>query len=279
VLKPLAQALAQWAPPGRDGGDPLARASAAWPEVVGADVARHSQPVAIAGETLVVATRSSAWSEQLSFLAERILASLRERYGLKELQHLRFRAGKLPRRDTVRVVRGTTGSARRRARRRAGSAESADEAYARFRATVSAAQRAKSDAGWKQCSRCASLVPPGALATCVSCTIATAQERERLVARLLFEVPWLGFAGIAALVDDLRREEYEEIRTRLLGRWWEMLVRAARTRRLSGTRRERLVASSYVIVKSGLEPERIVPATMRNVLGDEIFELLYERRD
>jgi hypothetical protein len=122
-------------------------------------------------------------------------------------------------------------------------------------------------------------VPPGELATCIACTIATAQERERLVARLLFEVPWLGFSGIAALVDDLRRDEYEEIRLRLLARWWEMLVRAARSGRPSGTRHERLVASSYVIVKSGLEPECIAPATVRNVLGDEIFKLLYEVRE
>lgn len=113
---------------------------------------------------------------------------------------------------------------------------------------------------------------------CIACTIAAAQERERLVARLLFEVPWLGFSGIAALVADLRRDEYEGIRSRLLARWWEILVRAARAGR-AGTRRERLVASSYVIVKSGLEPECVSPATVRSVLGDEIFKLLYEVRE
>lgn len=279
MLKPLGQALAEWSPAQRNAGDPLARAAAAWAEVVGADVARHSQPIQVSGDTLVVATRSSAWSEQLSFLSERILASFREQFGLESLQRLRFRVGKLSGRVTVRVVRGTAGTSRRPARGARAAAESAQDALARFRAAVSRIQRAKSDAGWKQCSRCASLVPPGELATCIACTIAAAQERERLVARLLFEVPWLGFSGIAALVDDLRRDEYEEIRLRLLARWWEMLVRAARSGRTSGTRHERLVASSYVIVKSGLEPECIAPATVRNVLGDEIFKLVYEVRE
>ena len=92
-------------------------------------------------------------------------------------------------------------------------------------------------------------------------------------------MPWLGYAGIAALVDGLGREEYEAVRRQLLARWWDVLIRAARTGRLSANQRERLVASSYVIVKSGLEPEEIAPETMRNVLGDEIFELFYEVRE
>ncbi|MGB6966166.1 MAG: hypothetical protein WBD90_17085, partial [Xanthobacteraceae bacterium] len=40
--------------------------------------------------------------------------------------------------------------------------------------------------------------------------------------------------------------------------------------------RERLVASSYVLLRSKIAPEDIMPATVRNVLGDELHELLYE---
>ncbi|HUY41730.1 MAG TPA: DUF721 domain-containing protein [Candidatus Dormibacteraeota bacterium] len=280
MLKRLGEALASWSPRGEEeGGDPLARVSAAWPQVVGAEVARNSQPVRIAGDALVVATRSSAWSEQLSFLSERILASLRERFGLKEVRRLRFRGGRFVRPAAARVIRGSVGSGTRRRVRARDATSSPEEAIARFRVDVTRARRAKEDAGWKQCGRCASLVPPGERATCAACAIAAAQERERLVTRLLFEVPWLGYAGIAALVDGLGRDEYETIRARLLARWWETLARAARAKRLSRDRRERLVASSYVIVKSGLEPERIAPETMHAVLGDEIFALLYEVRE
>ncbi len=276
MLKRLGEALASWSPRGEDAGDPLARASAAWPQVVGAEAARNSQPVRISGDALVVATRSSAWSEQLSFLSERILASIRERFGLTEVRRLRFRGGPFARHATVRVLRGTVGSGTRRRVKARDATASPEEAIARFRVDVTRARRAKEEAGWKQCSGCASLVPPGERATCTACAIAAAQERERLVTRLLFEVPWLGYVGIAALVDGLGRNEYEAIRARLLARWWETLVRAARAKRLSRDRRERLVASSYVIVKSGIEPERIAPETMRSVLGDEIFTVLYE---
>ena len=53
-------------------------------------------------------------------------------------------------------------------------------------------------------------------------------------------------------------------------------ARAGASRRtLSRDGRERLVASSYVLLRSKLPPEEIMPATVRNVLGDELHELLY----
>ncbi len=95
------------------------------------------------------------------------------------------------------------------------------------------------------------------------------------MARLLSEAPWLGFAGTAALIDGLKKTEYERVRNRLLSRWWETLARARAGGRLSRDGRERSIASSYVLLKSKLSPEEIMPATVRNVLGDELAELLY----
>jgi hypothetical protein len=277
MLRPLSEALVGWSP--REDGrvDPLTAVAAAWPEIVGREVARNSQPVKLAGDTLLVATRSSAWSEQLSFLAERILASLHERFGLKQTERLRFRSGRLPRAAAPRVTRGTIAAPRGAARVRA-EATSLEDAVARFREDVARVRRAKSGAGWKECSGCATLVAPDSGALCTACAAAASQERERFVARLLFEVPWLGYAGVAALVGTLSPQEYETIRVRLLARWWETLLRARRSKRLSADRRERLIAGSYVIVKSGLEPERIAPATVRDLLGDELCELIYETR-
>jgi hypothetical protein len=91
----------------------------------------------------------------------------------------------------------------------------------------------------------------------------------------LFEAPWLGYQGVAAQVEGLARDEYERIRKQLLARWWDTLVRAGRAGRLSRDGRERLIAGSYVVLKSGVSPEKIVPATVRNLLGDAIHELIY----
>ena len=39
--------------------------------------------------------------------------------------------------------------------------------------------------------------------------------------------------------------------------------------------RERQIASSYVLLQSGLEPDRITPAVVRNLLGDELEAQLH----
>jgi hypothetical protein len=54
-----------------------------------------------------------------------------------------------------------------------------------------------------------------------------------------------------------------------------MLERARVAGHLSRDGRERLVASSYVLLRSKISPEEIMPATVRNVLGEELHELLY----
>lgn len=45
-----------------------------WPEVVGADLAQHAQPVRLAGGILVVEVSSPAWATQVSYLAEDLVA-------------------------------------------------------------------------------------------------------------------------------------------------------------------------------------------------------------
>jgi hypothetical protein len=275
VLK-LGSALDAWTPgEGQTcaAADPVVLLGAVWPEIVGEKVAQHSHPAQIGGDTLVVATRSAAWSEQLSFLSEPVIEAIRARVPSAEIRRLRFRVGFTPwkgiRTSRKRVERGEGSS--RSVRAVSGCAV---DALARFRTAVEAARRAKAARGWKECAGCSALIPPRG-SFCVPCAHARADERERLVSRLLFEAPWLGYPGIAALVEEIAPEEYEAIRRRLLTRWWERLVRAARTRQMSHDGSERSVASSYVLLKSGLAPERINAAVLRNVLGDELHDLVY----
>jgi hypothetical protein len=89
----------------------------------------------------------------------------------------------------------------------------------------------------------------------------------------MFDLPWLGYAGTADLVGGLTLDEYETIRRELLARWWSLLNRARLTRRAGC--RERLVASSYLLLQTGWEPDRITPAIARNVLGDDLVALLF----
>lgn len=264
--------MAEWAPDARGDG-PLGSIEAAWGEIVGAGIAQHSYPARIADQTLLVVTRSSAWSHQLSFLAEEILRLVAARAPNAGIARLRFRVGPQPARGRAAASPKPRPAPSTPAAR--SEASSPGEALERFRQDVERQGRAKRRAGWKECSVCAALVSPRSGPLCASCQAALEDERSAAVARLISEAPWLGFAGTAALIDGLSKREYERVRNRLLTRWWATLAQARAGGRLSRDGRERLVASSYVLLKSKLSPEEIMPATIRNVLGDELAELLY----
>ena len=268
----LSRAISDWTPAADSAREPLALLEAGWPEIVGEQVARNSHPARVADGTLTIVVRSNSWSHQLSLLGEHVLRAVAARVPKAGVERLRFRVGRMPQGGPARPARVELARARRRADRPA--AADAAEALARFREEVEASGRAKRTEGWASCAACGVLVPPGT-GLCSACVNAAWQRRAEAAARLLFEAPWLGYAGTAALVEGLREREYDAIRTQLLTRWWGLLVRARAAKRLSRDGRERLVASSYVLLRSKVPPEEIVPATVRNVLGDELHDLIY----
>jgi len=281
-LRALGEALHAWKPAHGGSTDPMTMIRAAWPEIVGVNIAANSRPSEIERGVLLVITRSNAWSQQLSFLSEKILEALTAQGLQPKIERVRFRVGKMA------VL---TETQRRRQKQSASKVvdapvsensgrlppASAQEAMAHFREDVEAFRRAKHAAGSKQCSQCGAFIAPSALAICSTCADVQASKREGLVARLLYEAPWLGYDGVARLVTGLTRAEYNGIRDRLLKRWWETLRRALRAGQLSRGGHERLIASSYVLLKSGIAPESIAPATVRNLLGNELHDLIYQQ--
>jgi hypothetical protein len=84
--------LARFGPSGS-----IARLVEVWPAVVGESIARNAWPGRVSRDgTLHVATTSSAWAFELSQLAPKILARLREELGEDGPKALRFAPGPLP---------------------------------------------------------------------------------------------------------------------------------------------------------------------------------------
>lgn len=269
----LGKALADWQPSEGAGRDPVVLLEAGWEEIVGGEVARNSRPARISAGALVVTTRSSAWSHQLTFLAEHVLRAVSARLPAAGIQRMQFRVGHIPHRPERGAVRPSRrGRAEQPARP---PAKSTGEALARFRRDVEQQQQNRRSYGWNECRGCGALAVASTGVLCAACASSQAQERGSATARLLFEAPWLGYTGTAALVDGLQEEEYERVRTGLLKHWWGTLARARAAKRLSRDGRERSLASSYVLLQSKLAPEEIIPATVRSILGDELHDLLY----
>ena len=265
-LRPLRSALSGWNPGASQPGDPLVAIAAAWASIVGPAIARQTRPVQVVRETLVVVTRSSAWSQQLSLLADDVLRGLRAIAEASGIERLRFRVGRLS------APARTRGAAPRPGRNAPlpegqplGPDATLSEVIAHLRRRVALRQSVQG-----VCPICsATRDEPGPCAQCVG----VARAKRRLAAeRLMYDAPWLGFTGIGALVGGLAREDYERWRRGLLDRWWLVLERARFTKRVGAM--ERRIASSYALLHSGLQPDRVTPAVVRNLLGDELAALL-----
>jgi len=227
-FRPLQSLVAGWRPADGTPLEPLEAILLAWTGIVGGRVAQHSQPLELHDGVLVVATRSSAWSQQLQFLEPEILARLRAMGG-PALTGLRFRSGRL----------------------RPPKPAGAERSVVR-RPRPAAAE--------------------GPL--CAPCRGERARRRKVDLERLFFNLPWLDAESLVSLVPGLEPGELEAIRRGLLQRWWLGLERVRRGSRRA-TDHERRIASSYVLLQSGLAPDDITPAVVRNVLGPDLEARLF----
>jgi hypothetical protein len=267
MLTKLGTALSGWRPREGPPGDPLTTIRAAWSEIVGADVARAAQPVALTGSALVVVTTSGSWSHQLSFLERDILRRVAE-LGVPGVERLRFRIGTLRAPRTAggrRSVRQPGGAAA------AGKPQSPVEALARFRAVVERRRQAHEAGGGTFCATCGAAIPGGA--SCRPCTDARETGRREQCERILFEAPWLEPESVIEAVSGLSAGEYDTIRRRLLRAWTDELRLARKRYAVKApidAARVRKLASSYVLLETRIDPNRLEldSPVRRNALGD-----------
>ena len=265
----LGSVLDGWRPAGGPAGDPLVAVRSLWPDLVGADVARAAQPVAIERDVLVVLTSSPAWSHQLAFLEPEIVRGLCSLPEVRDLARLRFRVGKIRR-----PVRGSPAGGPRRAGEEPPAmppARTLDDALARLRRTVERTRAAHRARGGAFCALCEAPIEAGP--TCTPCRDNDERRRRFACERLLFEAPWLGSEEVLALVDGLSAETYDAVRRRLLRSWWDELRRAAALHKLRQPLdrvRLRKLASSFVLLETRIDPTRLEmdSPVRKNALGD-----------
>ncbi len=267
MLTKLGVALGGWRPSAGRPEDPLATIRAAWADIVGDDVARAAQPVALTGSALVVVTASGAWSHQLSFLEREIIRSV-VALGVPSVERLRFRIG------TIRSARGTGG---RRLVRPAASAPAAGkpltagDAVARFRGVIERRRSAHLAAGGAFCTSCGGVIASGS--RCRPCADGEEREQREQCERILFEAPWLDPETVLQQVGGLTAEAYDRIRRRLLRAWVDELRLARKRHAVKAPidrARVRKLASSYVLLETRIDPNRLEldSPVRRNALGD-----------
>jgi hypothetical protein len=272
-LVPLRSALDGWLPGRRPASDALSTIAAAWASIVGPAVAAHSAPIALNGKSLVVATRSSAWSQQLQFLSVTILRGLAAIALDEPVERLVFRSGSLRAPRAGSVSPGAAAPMRQGIGRELEPEPAADagEALERVRRRVTSARRRAPSA----CVACGAPVDAAVVRMCAPCEGGATRARTLQLERIVYLAPWLGVEDLRQQMPELSAAEFESARRTLLQRWWLVLERCRRSGKVSGSRLERQVASSYVLLQSRLPPDRVTPAIVRNLLGDELEAMLW----
>lgn len=62
-----------------------------WPEIVGEDVAAHTRPSAIDGQTLVVVAADTTWASQLRWLENQLIDSIEKVSGSDRIKAIKVR--------------------------------------------------------------------------------------------------------------------------------------------------------------------------------------------
>lgn len=264
----LAEALQQWRPGSGLATDPLSAIRAAWGEIVGHDVARAAQPIALTGSALVVLTTSGAWSHQLAFLEREIIRQVNA-LGVRGVERLRFRVGTI--RAPARAGRPGRSVHAGRGPALPGTPQTAHEALERLQNVIESRRAAHVAAGGTFCERCSARVAAGR--RCGPCADDDERRRRESCERILFEAPWLAAEEVLEAVPGLDATAYDAIRRRLLRRWVDEL-RLARKRHAAGAPidrvRVRKLASSYVLLETRINPNRLEldSPVRQNALGD-----------
>lgn len=257
--------------------------SVAWPDVVGPDVARRTRVGKLQDGVLTVYTAGSTWSHQLTFLAPSIVAELGVRCPQARVTRLRFvvasgrtkalldgLARRVPSPDSPRLGARTATPVD-------DGADDAEDIVRRLRRRQHALDLRREHDGWMRCARCGVWREPGIqmLSVCDLCAGAAQQALDNHIERMLAGAPWMQATDVIAHAADVDERAFERVRRRLLSRWEEQLFAArARLRRRALHATDRVVAWSYLMLRSGKQQHEIGRAVVADALGEQWADAL-----
>ena len=292
--KSLRALLSGWRPAGErtPPGSEAGALAAAWPDAVGADVARRTRTSTFRDGSLSVITPSSAWSHQLTFLAPTIIERLQARCPDAGLRRLRFvvatgRSRSLLAREpalhATPRARARVGTPRRDEKNGApGGVESLDDAagsrddfegmLARLRAQQQRLDARRARDGWVRCGTCGRW---SRAARCEPCEQEARRIADGRIARTLAGAPWLTRSELAAHVPDTDARSFDRVRRALLAAWQQQLFNArARLRRDALEAADRVVAWSYAMLLTQRHKDDVSDAMLSSVLDREWADVL-----
>jgi hypothetical protein len=279
--KPLNAILENWEP-GQLHADEGSVVASAWPEAVGEDVARRTRAGRLRDGVLTVYTAGSTWSHQLTFLAPSIVAELNARCPGAHVKRLRFvvAAGRMkamldglvraPKAHRVQPIEAPSISVD-------DAADDVEDVVRELRKRQQALDSRRQRDGWTRCASCGNWMPPNRdlAEPCALCAAADQRAADGRIERVLVNAPWLRADDASSHVKDTDEASIERVRQRLLARWEEQIfAMRARLRRHALLAADRVVAWSYLMLRSATQQHLIGRAVIADALGDEWADAL-----
>ncbi len=248
---------------------------AVWPKVVG-DIARHAKPRRLSGDVLFVATSSSAWSQELSFMRQSILDKLKGALQGDYVREIHFSehlwdpgedaGGPPPGLPVLAKVEGEAAMDEIPDHRLASSAK-------RFSSTMARRKLYLLRKGYIRCRRCGCMYPPGK-AECPFCKVEREWRARRRAIAILEKAPHLSDEEVLYLIGSDDREMVRSVRLELESRCLTIArnVLSAGAKRSPGDAREILgVIEKIASLRSGKAVENMTADEIEKAIGKRLF--------
>lgn len=178
-----------------------------WEEIVGKEIAAHSNPRSTQNAILFISVINSSWCHHLTMMKEQIIDKINTFAGEKIVNDIRFHAGYLKNKQneegTVwqeptlkeKLQTVTIDNKQMQTNREISNAISDEQLRKKVFKLItkdSTLQELKKRENWHKCSNCSTLCPPEDK-YCTVCAVQKRQSTIESIRKLLMEVPWINY--------------------------------------------------------------------------------------
>lgn len=199
-----------------------------WRDIVGDEIALHTQPGKNCRGILTVAAKNAMWAHHLSTLKEEIIVKINAFVGEKAISDLKFQAGYFQNDQNGEINNDEEAtpsfprlvlneSELKMVEEMVATVADEDIRFKLKRLLTKEAtlRKAKKQQSWQNCSCCGVLCPPKTR-LCSACALKARDEAIAIVRKMLREAPWLSYEECLPYAENCRSTDYRTTKAELI---------------------------------------------------------------
>lgn len=251
-----------------------------WNTLLGKEILKNSQAVSVKGGVLFVKAKNPVWAFELSKLKRDIIEKINRSLGKKTIKDIRFSAGALHKKkdslnegDSLNTdISLLTQNEKEKIKEAVSLIQdpSLQRSCKIFLLNLKALEKSKKSAGWKECKVCSSFIERAGL--CPLCQAEENEKKQTNLYRLLWQAPWLSFAGAKNALPVITQNQYLFCKNSLLDILYKEICLAGQEKNearppAQGLKNKLL---TYALLKTGLPPENLTDQIINTTLDKNL---------